>query len=103
MFPLEFLTNAATWTEIKDSATKFALEGFGGPGSEAIGIIIAAIGVLMAGVSYVVHKYNQQSRMPGPFINLFIGFIGAVLMSGVKGPIEWLKSIRDVVFGWLGI
>ena len=97
------LVNASSWKGFKESMTNFFQNGLGGPGAAGLGIAIASIGVVMAVVSFVVHKYNPQSRMPGPVINLLIGLMGTVLISGVGKPIELLTQARDTIMGWFGL
>ena len=97
------LVNASSWEGFKQSMTDFFQNGLGGPGAAGLGIAIASIGVVMSVVSFVVHKYNPQSRMPGPVINLLIGLFGTVLISGVGKPIQLLTQARDTIMGWLGL
>ena len=97
------LVNASSWDGFKQSMTDFFQNGLGGPGAAGLGIAIASIGVVMSVVSFVVHKYNPQSRMPGPVINLLIGLFGTVLISGVGKPIQLLTQARDTIMGWLGL
>lgn len=102
MLPVETL-NAFDWNRIGSSIKEFFLNGLGGPGAEALGIAVAAIGVIMAVFSYFWNKYNQRSSLPGPLTNLGIALFGTFIISGLARPIEWLKTIRDVVFGWFGV
>lgn len=97
------LVNSTSWEGFKQSMTDFFQNGLGGPGAAGLGIAMASIGVVMAVVSFMVHKYNPQSRMPGPVINLLIGLFGTVLISGVGKPIQLLTQARDTIMGWLGL
>lgn len=97
------LVNSASWEGFKQSMTNFFQHGLGGPGAAGLGIAIASIGVVMAVVSFVVHKYNPQSRMPGPVINLLIGLAGTILISGVEKPLKLLTQARDIIMGWFGL
>ena len=91
------------WENFKSQMTAFFQSGLGGPGMEGIGIAIAVIGVAVAAISFVVHKFNPQSRMPGWVTCLGIGLVGALAMGGVGKPIELLVKARDVLYGWFGI
>lgn len=97
------LVNSASWDGFKKSMTEFFEYGLGGPGAAGLGIAIASIGVVMSVVSFVVHKYNPQSRWPGPMVNLLIGLAGTVLISGVGKPIQLLTQARDIIMGWFGL
>ena len=97
------LLMGASWTGFKDSMTAFFENGLGGEGMQGIGIAIAVAGIVVAGISFAVHKFNPQSRMPGWITCLVIGLVGAIMMSGVSKPIEILKQFRDWVFGLFGV
>lgn len=94
---------AGSWSGFKGSMTSFFESGLGGPGMEGVGIAIAAIGIVMAGVSFVMHKFNPQSRLPGPITCLLIGVVGTVLMSGIGRPLAVVKQVGDTFMSWLGV
>lgn len=96
-----FLT--AGWEGFKNSLTQFFEHGLGGPGMEGVGIAVAVIGLASAIVSFVVHKFNPQSRMPGWVTCLIVGLFGAIAMGGVSKPLQLLKAARDVLFSWVGL
>ena len=83
--------------------TEVFRNGLGGPGAEGIGLTIMVIGLVMAVISFLVHKFNPQSRMPGWFTCLLIGLAGSVLVGGIDRPLNALKGIRDVLYEWLSI
>lgn len=93
----------ASWDGFKNSMTQFFEHGLGGPGMEGIGIAIAVIGVVAAAISFIVHKFNPQSRMPGWITCLIIGLVGALAMSGVSKPLEILGQGRDLLYSWFGL
>lgn len=93
----------ASWEGFKRSMTEFFEHGLGGPGMEGIGIAIAVLGVVAAAISFIVHKFNPQSRMPGWIMCLVIGLVGALAMGGVSKPIEILEQGRDLIYGWFGL
>lgn len=93
----------ASWDGFKNSMTQFFEHGLGGPGMEGIGIAIAVIGVVAAAISFIVHKFNPQSRMPGWITCLIIGLVGALAMGGVSKPLEILGQGRDLLFSWFGL
>lgn len=93
----------ASWEGFKSSMSEFFEHGLGGPGMEGIGIAIAVLGVVAAAISFIVHKFNPQSRMPGWIMCLVIGLVGALAMGGVSKPIEILEQGRDLIYGWFGL
>lgn len=93
---------ASGWTNFKDAMTEFFYNGLGGDGTQAIGIVIAVIGVIMAAVSFVMHKLNPQSRMPSWFTCLIVALIGTLLFSGVAPVLKIVQWFRDTVLGWFG-
>lgn len=93
---------AGGWSEFKSQMTSFFYNGLGGDGMKGIGIVIAVIGVTLAVVSFVVHKINPQSRMPGWFTCLIVAVLGTLLFAGVSPILAIITSIRDTVFGWFG-
>ena len=94
---------AFNWAAFKTTMENAFKKGLGGDGMQGIGIAILVIGVISAAISFVVHKFNPQSRMPGWITCLVIGLIGAILMAGLEKPIALLNDIRDWLFGLLGI
>ena len=93
----------ASWDGFKNSMTEFFEHGLGGSGMEGIGIAIAVIGVVAAAISFIVHKFNPQSRMPGWIMCLVIGLVGALAMGGVSKPLEILGQGRDLLYSWFGL
>lgn len=90
------------WTGFKQSMTDFFYNGMGGEGTQAIGIVIAVIGILLAAISFVVHKLNPQSRLPGWITCLVVALIGTLLFTGVAPVLKIIQWIRDTVLGWFG-
>ena len=90
------------WTNFKTAMTEFFYNGLGGDGTQALGIVIAVIGIVCAVISFVLHKMNPQSRMPGWFTCLMIALIGTMLFSGVSPVLKIIQWIRDTVLGWFG-
>lgn len=96
-------TLSSSWDGFLQSMKDFFESGLGGPGMAGIGIAIAAVGIVAAIVSFVVHKFNPQSRMPGWITCLMIGILGAVAMAGIGKPLQLLMQIRDLIFSWFGL
>lgn len=94
---------SASWDGFKQSMTEFFQNGLGGPGMEGVGIAIAVIGVVAACISFIVHRFNPQSRMPGWIMCLVIGLVGAIAMGGVSKPLQLLSQARDLIYGWFGL
>lgn len=101
-FSQEGAVMAGGWSAFKKSMTTFFYEGLGGEGAQGIGIVIVVVGILLAIISFVVHKMNPQSRMPGWFTCLIVAFLGAMLFSGVGPIIKIIEWLRDTVLGWFG-
>lgn len=91
------------WTNIQQGFEGFFKNGLGGPGAQGFGIAIMAIGFVMAGISFAVHKFNPQSKLPGWVTCLVVGMVGAILMGGMEGPMNLFEQARDTLYGWLGI
>lgn len=91
------------WSKMETGLTQFFQYGLGGPGARAFGIVILVVGFIASGISFAVHKFNQQSRMPGWITCLLIGVFGAILMGGVSGPMQLFEMARDTLYSWLGI
>lgn len=107
MFTLMMVSNEAMvmtsgWGNFKKAMTEFFYNGLGGEGTQGIGIVIAVIGIVLAAVSFVMHKLNPQSRMPGWFTCLIVALIGTLLFSGVAPVLKIVQWFRDTVLGWFG-
>lgn len=83
------LNKVYTWVE------NLIMNGIGGPGAKAVGLVLMGLGILAAVISFAVHKFNQRSQMPGWFTCLMIGIVGGIITSGFSVPITVLKSIGD--------
>lgn len=94
---------SASWNGFKNSMQNFFEHGLGGPGMEGVGIAVAVIGVVAAVISFIVHRFNPQSRMPGWIMCLVIGLVGSFAMSGVSKPLELLGQARDLIYSWFGL
>lgn len=90
------------WGKFKESMTKFFYTGMGGDGMKGVGIVIVCVGILMAAISFVVHKMNPQSRMPGWITCLVIALIGSILVAGIEPILNIVYWVRDTIMGWFG-
>lgn len=90
------------WGAFKASMTEFFYNGLGGEGTQGIGIVIAVVGIVLAAISFVLHKLNPQIRMPGWFTCLIVALIGTLLFSGVGPVLKIIQWFRDTVLGWFG-
>lgn len=90
------------WGNFKAAMTEFFYNGLGGEGTQGIGIVIAVIGIVLAAVSFVIHKLNPQSRMPSWFTCLIVALVGTLLFSGVAPVLKIIQWFRDTVLGWFG-
>lgn len=91
------------WQHLGQALTEFFLHGLGGPGAQGIGTAIMVVGVVMAVISFVMHKFNQQSRLPGWFTCLLMGIAGSVLVGGLEKPIQAFTAIKDTFLSWMGL
>ena len=94
---------SASWDGFKNSMQQFFEHGLGGPGMEGVGIAVAVVGVVAAVISFILHRFNPQSRMTGPIMCLLVGLVGAFAMSGVSKPLELLGQARDLIYSWMGL
>lgn len=99
----QMLFMETSWDGFLQSMNSFFQDGLGGPGMQGVGIAIAAIGLVAAAISFAVHKFNPQSRMPGWITCLVIGLIGTFAMTGISKPLQILNSGRDLIFSWFGV
>ena len=102
MFIIAYATSGG-FSDFSTQMTEFFKNGLGGDGAEGFGIAILVIGFIMAGISFAVHKFNPQSKLPGWITCLVIGVVGAILMGGIEGPLTLFESARDTLYKWLGI
>ena len=93
----------AGWEGFYTQMKGFFYDGLGGAGMQGVGLVIVSLGILFAAISFVVHKVNPQSRMPGWITCLVIAVIGAILLTGISGPLAIIKKIRDLILGWFGL
>lgn len=91
------------WAGFKEGLTAFFQDGLGGAGAQGLGIAVMVLGIVVAVISFVVHKFNPQSRMPSWIICLVIGVAGSVLTSGMSRPIALFNMVRDWVYSLIGI
>lgn len=91
------------WEGFKTGLTNFFQDGLGGSGAQGLGIAVMVIGIVVAVISFVVHKFNPQSRMPSWIMCLVIGVAGSVLTSGMSRPIALFNMVRDWVYSLIGI
>lgn len=91
------------WNQMENGLTGFFQNGLGGPGAKGIGIVILVLGFVCAGISFAMHKFNPQTKMPGWITCLIIGVFGAILMGGVNEPMTLFEQARNTLYGWLGI
>ncbi len=97
------LAAVAGWDKFKDGMTQFFQYGLGGDGAQGIGIAIMVIGIVCAVISFTMHHFNPQSRMPSWIICLIVGIAGSILMSGVDKPIQLLNAAKDWIMSLFGL
>lgn len=99
-----FETQAAGgWDSFKTGMESFFMEGLGSTGLQGLAIAVMVIGLVGALFSFVWHKFNQQSRLPGPLVMLAIGVAGAIGSFGIDKPIAILKNVATWVLSLFGV
>ena len=99
-----FQTQAAGgWDSFKTGMESFFKDGLGGTGLQGLAIAVMVIGLVGALFSLVLHKFNPQSRFPGPLVMLSIGVAGAIGSFGIDKPIAILKSVATWVLSLFGV
>lgn len=91
------------WTTFKNGMTEFFQNGLGGEGAQGLGVAIMVIGVVAAVISFVMHHFNPQSRMPSWIICLIIGVAGSLLTAGMSKPIALFNRARDWIMSLFGL
>lgn len=94
---------AGGWEGFEQNLTEWFRDGLGGPGMKGVGVAILVIGIITTIISFVLHRYNPQSRFPGPFMTFLVAVAGAIAMSGLEAPIKFVEAVRDTIYGWLGL
>lgn len=102
-FAQKMMIMDTSWSGFKQSMENFFKNGLAGDGMYGIGIAIAVIGVIAAAISFVVHKFNPQSRMPGWITCLVIAIVGALAMGGFEKPLKLLNKAREILYSWFGL
>ena len=103
MWVLTSINTLSGWSDFNTKMTDFFKNGLGGDGSAAIGTAILVLGFVGAGISFAMHKFNPQSRMPGWISMLLVGLFGSVLTTGMDTIITAFDKVKDLVFSILGI
>lgn len=104
-----FMLASGGWSGFKTSLQNFFQNGLGGKngGAAGIGIAILVIGIVAAVISFAMHHFNPQSRMPQWYICLVIGIAGALIMDGVgtsnTGLMGFLHKCAQWVRSVLGV
>lgn len=99
----QVVTMAGGWDSFNENLTSWFKDGLGGPGLQGLGTAIAVIGIVAAVISFIIHKFNPQSRMPGPIMCLAVALVGTIAMSGLDKPLQIVEAARDTIYGWMGI
>ena len=89
------LVTLSGWQGFLDEMNAMFRDGLGTYGLQGIGIMITVVGLVMAVISYFIHKANQQSRLPGWFTWLIVALVGVFATSGIDKPIELLTRFKD--------
>lgn len=90
------------WTGFNQDMTNFFKNGMGNGGFKGVGIALMIVGILLAAVSFAMHHFNPQSRLPSWGICLVVAIIGGILGFGVETPIKFLESCGHWIEHLLG-
>ncbi len=91
------------WEGFKTTMTDFFQNGLGNSGFQGIGIAVMVVGFMMAVISFAMHHFNPQSRMPSWIICLIIGVAGSFLTFGMSKPIQIFGMVRDWIMSLFGL
>ena len=99
-----FQTQAAGgWDSFKTGMESFFKDGLGDAGLQGLAIAVMVIGLVGGLFSFVLHKFNPQSRFPGPLVMLSVGVAGAIGSFGIDKPIAILKNLATWVLSLFGV
>ena len=90
------------WDHFNSQINTFFNEGASGA-FEPIGYGLMILGFIGAGVSFAIHKFNPQSRMPGWFSLLLVGLFGMFVSRGIGDVVTIFDTIREFLWNVLGL
>lgn len=80
------------WGGFQKDMEGFFKNGLGNGGFKGFGIALMIVGILLAALSFSLHHFNPQCRLPSWPICLVVAIIGGILGFGVDVPVKFLES-----------
>lgn len=96
------LTTLAGWDHFNEQINLFFNEGASGA-FRPIGYGLMILGFIGAGISFAMHKFNPQSRMPGWFSLLMVGLFGMFVSRGINDVVTIFDTVREFIWTVLGL
>lgn len=102
MWVLNAINTLGGWDHFNTQIDAFFNEGASGM-FEPIGYGLMILGFIGAGVSFAIHKFNPQSRMPGWFSMLLVGLFGMFISRGIGDVVTIFETVRSFLWNMLGL
>jgi len=99
---LSALTTLSGWAHFNSQINAFFNTGASGA-FEPIGYGLMILGFIGAGVSFAIHKFNPQSRMPGWFSLLLVGLFGMFVSRGIQDVVTIFETIHQFIWNVIGL
>lgn len=96
------LTTLQGWDHFNTQINEFFNKGASGA-FEPIGYGLMILGFIGAGISFAVHKFNPQSRMPGWFSLMLVGLFGMFVSRGIQDVVTIFDTVRQFIWNVLGL
>lgn len=97
------LADVRGWSGFTQDMTSFFKDGLGNTGGKGIGIALMVVGIVLAVISFAMHHFNPQSRMPSWGICLVVAIIGGILGFGIDKPIAFFEACGHWIEHLLGV
>lgn len=96
-------TQVRGWAGFEETLKNFFKDGMGQSGAKGLGIALVIIGLFMGALSFAMHHFNPQSRMPSWGICLAVAVVGSILTFGLDKPVNFFKSVGEWIQTLLGV
>lgn len=95
--------SVAGWSGFEKTMTDFFQNGMGKSGAKGLGIALVIIGLFMGALSFAMHHFNPQSRMPSWGICLAVAVVGSILTFGLDKLITFFASVGHWIETLMGV
>lgn len=95
--------NTDGWGTFQKTMESFFRNGMGDKGAQGLGIALVIIGLFMGALSFAMHHFNPQSRMPSWGICLSIAVVGSCLTFGLGNLIDFFASVGHWIESLMGV